>query len=1041
MKKFLELVNNRLVIMMSGILVLFLAILLRFYKLQIIDHKSYINKVQAGVQRTVEMDATRGLIYDRYGRILASNEPIHVLKIDLQVRQSQDELNNVILELLRLFEKNGDKFIDTVPISKEPPFNYTGGSWTINRFMYSIPYNGETQRRQLLEKSAEEIIDYLKIQYNISDDISDEDARNIIAIRTTMYPYSYRRYNLPVIATNISEFSATYIKENYEQYPGVIAEFDSKRIYEYGEIMGNILGYTRTMTDSLYKELKDKGYNEFDVVGHEGIEKSMEEVLRGIDGTSLIEVDTLGRKVNTISESTAVKGNDIFLTIDIDLQQQVFNSIEKRLSEALVVRLEGTKKGTKNITAREMLISMVECSQLLVSKMQDADRDTTMTGRIYEALLKEYNGLNSLVQDELTLQDLLLQWISAQASPLKDKQIILAMHEQGSLFLTEKEIEEITKNPNGDGKNILISQLENGHLKPSQMSIDPFSAAATVVDVNTGEVLAMVGYPSVDSNELTNDFNNYYNSLFDDRSMLWNRSIMTVKAPGSIFKMVTAMAGLEEEVITPHDHINCTGLYTKSGDPAPACWIYPITGGGHGNIDLQKALEVSCNYYFFEVAHRLGLKYKETYGGIDSLTQYAEMFGLAQPTGIELPEKSPNISTPETVVSQSINNVLQGLKNMSEESLNKRVEDVSTMFKKDIFTHTYNPNADVETQALYLIRHETDRNLEPIVMSIVGAELKDIVKTAFYSIQGYLQLNIDHMLTTIIEDTMNNLNASTLKSKARMALKDQLFIMIGEVTTAAINALADNLDRNSIIEVYQNAYSKLYNEELSKNKNKDLIKFLHSELTNIALLGDKYIEIVKDHMIYGLVDTLGDYLLQNANIQWDEGVTIRTAIGQGYNAFSPIQMARYVAAVANGETVYDLKIISGVFDNKDTQKYLPTENKISGTMDIKDEHIEEIQKGMLRVTKGTAGTSRNLFTGFPIDIAGKTGTAEEANHTHSWFAGFAPADNPQIVVVTSVYNEDNLGSFGSQIAKDVFESYFKVDKNATIDTLGEEFLF
>ncbi|WP_029488159.1 penicillin-binding transpeptidase domain-containing protein [Candidatus Epulonipiscium viviparus] len=1040
MKKLIKLLSDRLIIMMTGIIVLFLAILLRFYKLQIIDSDRYVNKVQASVERTVEVEATRGLIYDRYGKVLASNEPIHVIKIDLQVRQTQAELNDVILELLKLLRKNGDTFIDNMPISKEAPFNYTSSFWAINRFMYSIPYNGEAQRQELLKKSATEIIEYLKDEYNISDEISDADARDIIAIRTTMYPYSYRQYNSPIVATNVSELSAAYITENYTQYPGVITEFNAKRVYEYGEIIGNIIGYTRTMTDSLYKELKDKGYNEDDVVGHEGIEKSMEEVLRGTNGTSLIEVDTLGRKVNTISESTAIKGNDIFLTIDIDLQQQVFDSIEKRLSEALIVRLEGAKKGVKDISSREMLISMIESSQLLVNKMEIAPKDS-MSRKIYETLLNEYINLNSLVQEEMTLQDLLLQWVTDGNSPITDKQIILAMHEQGSLYLTKKTIDDIWQNPRGDGKDILIEQLKNGYLKPSQMAIDPFSAAAAVVDVNTGEVLAMVGYPSVDSSELTNDFNNYYNTLLDDRSMLWNRSIMTVKAPGSIFKMVTAAAGLEEEVITPHDHINCTGLYTKSGDPAPACWIYPITGGGHGEVDLQKALEVSCNYYFFEVAHRLGIKYKETYGGIDSLTQYAEMFGLSKPTGIELPEKAPNISTPETVVSQSISNVLQGLKNMSEESLNRKVEDVASMLKKDLFTDDFYHLDDIENEALYLARYQTDRNMEPIVISTMGEQINEIVETAFYSIQGYLQLNIDNMLNVIIEDTMNNVESMTLKTKAKKALKNQLLTMIGDITLNAIDTNTMDIEINSIIEVYQDAYAELYEDELDKNKNPELINFLYNELVNIESLGNKYKEIVKEQIGYGLVDNLGDYLLQNTNIQWDEGVTIRTAIGQGYNAFSPIQMARYVAAVANGENVYDLKIVGGVFDNKQTQKYLTTANKISGTLDIKDEHIQEIQKGMLRVTQGSSGTSRMLFNGFPIDVAGKTGTAEEANHTHSWFAGFAPADNPQIVVVTSVYNEDNLGSFGSQIAKDVFASYFKVDESENLDTLGDEFLY
>ncbi|OOB80040.1 MAG: hypothetical protein BEN19_07025 [Epulopiscium sp. Nuni2H_MBin003] len=1029
--------QSRIFILFSAITVAFAIVLLRFYQLQIIEYSSYINKVQQGVERTVQISATRGLIYDRYGRVLASNEPTYVITVDLQVKQTTEELNNTLLRVLEVLEKNGDTFIDEIPITNNEPFQYTTGS--LSQFLYKIPYNNEEHRQELLKLSAEDLITYLRKEFSISDDISAKDARDIIAIRTTMYSYTYQRYKSPTIAINISEESAVYFTENYANFPGINVEFDSIRVYPYGEIMGNIIGYTRTMTDTLYKELKDKGYDENDVVGHEGIEKSMEEILKGQDGEELIEVDTLGRKINTISEISAIKGNDIFLTIDIDLQQDVFTSIETRLSEALIVRLNNSKSGIQPVTVREILISMIECSQLLVSKMEDAPSDS-ISKEIYTSLTNEYNQLDVIIKEDLTLQNLLLQWVTNENSHLSDNQIILAMHEQGTLHLDDKTIESIKTGNYIDSKNIIVSQLQQGHLKPSQMAIDPFSAAVTVVDVNTGEVLAMVGYPSVDSNMLANNFNSYYSTLFDDRSMLWNRSIMTIKAPGSIFKMVTATAGLVEEVINPTTHITCTGLYPHAGEPEPACWIYPMTGGGHGSIDLQKALEVSCNYYFYEVAHRLELKYPESYGGIDALTEYALMYGLGESTGVELPEKFPNISTPDSVVKQSVNSILSSIKNMSEESLENRVKDVSSMFNKDLFSDNFYNTDDIQMQVLYQIRHDTNRNLEPIIKKSIEEDIDNIVRMAFNSMQGYLQLNIDNVVDDIIEKTMNDKSSRTLESKARDVLKEHLHIMIGESTVNIIEDATRDIDINAVLEIYEKSYLALYDKELKENTNPQLKEFLYNELQDISSNEKKYEAIVQEQIKVGLIDVIAYYLLQNVIMEWNEGITVRTAIGQGYNAFSPIQMARYVAAVANGETVYDLKIVGGIYDNKQDLGYIPTNDKVNSELDIDPSYIEEIHQGMLRVTQGSAGTSRNLFSDFPIDIAGKTGTAQEASHTHSWFAGFAPADNPQIVVVTTVYNEDNLGSFGSQIAKDVFASYFNINTTSTPDTIGVEFL-
>lgn len=146
-------------------------------------------------------------------------------------------------------------------------------------------------------------------------------------------------------------------------------------------------------------------------------------------------------------------------------------------------------------------------------------------------------------------------------------------------------------------------------------------AAAVVLDANDASVLAMASYP-------TYDITNYSDYLTAELSPLMNRAIQGQYPPGSTFKMVTAIGGLEEDVITPTTEIRDTGKYMYYAPSyTPSCWIYRQYGGNHGLVNVSEAITESCNVFFYDVGRRLG---------IDKLNDYARMFGLGEKTGIEL---------------------------------------------------------------------------------------------------------------------------------------------------------------------------------------------------------------------------------------------------------------------------------------------------------------------------------------------------------------------------------------------------------------------
>ncbi len=170
-----------------------------------------------------------------------------------------------------------------------------------------------------------------------------------------------------------------------------------------------------------------------------------------------------------------------------------------------------------------------------------------------------------------------------------------------------------------------IEKIKNGDYGEK---LDVNAGAVVVLDVKTGEVLAIASYPNFEPQLFidgisTEKWNEYTN---EKASSLINRTIQSAYAPGSIFKMVAAIAGLETGAVTITETIKDTGIYPKGYNPR--CWIYTEKGYGHGYLNISGAIKNSCNYYFYELITRMG---------IENLEKYAEYFGLGQKTNIELP--------------------------------------------------------------------------------------------------------------------------------------------------------------------------------------------------------------------------------------------------------------------------------------------------------------------------------------------------------------------------------------------------------------------
>jgi len=293
------------------------------------------------------------------------------------------------------------------------------------------------------------------------------------------------------------------------------------------------------------------------------------------------------------------------------------------------------------------------------------------SNEVFDALVKY---LSDEFQNDTEFDKLIMKYM-IKSNNVSGEQIIYILFEQHVL---DKEKDK-DFNDFASGKlsayKYIRKKLNNLEITPAQLALDPCEGSVVITDVNTGEIRAMVSYPSYDNNRLTNSVEaDYYASLLADKTKpLYNRATQQRTAPGSTYKMLTTIAGVEENAIDIDTIIEANGVFEKVSPPAK-CWIAP-SGQKHGNIGIEEALEVSCNYFFYEVGYRLGGgddNFSDKVG-LEKLSKYATMFGLDSNSGIELNEEKPKVSD-ETVVRSAIG---QGTNSYTSTQLSRYVTTIA----------------------------------------------------------------------------------------------------------------------------------------------------------------------------------------------------------------------------------------------------------------------------------------------------------------------------------------------------------------------------
>lgn len=793
--------KNPLVVLMMAICLAFSVLVCRLFYLQIIKGEEYAQEFELKIRKTQAIKSTRGKIYDRNGNLLAYNELAYSVTIEDpttsdQSRSERNKIINGILEQVRdIVLENGDSIISSFGIILDSSGNYQfPESSETQRLRFVADVYGYASADDLSEEqrnqTADEIIEYLCTDatygYGLDPENSDRQyILDMVNMRYAMQLNSYQQYVKTTLAMDVSEETAAGISERKDELSGVDIAEDSIRKYVDSEVFSTILGYTGQISESEYDALSEEeqeNTTKSDVVGKSGLEKAFDDVLKGTNGETTFYVDNLGNVTETVSTTEPSAGNDLYLTIDSELQKNIYNLIEEKLAGIILSRLTNTltydassAEDSSDIlipvgdayysfignyivdytefgdedageAEKEIYTLFTEkrekvCTQIM-EQLGDSDaaayedlseemqnymdyicddllRDTggiidseavdtsdemytawstkgsvslytylnyaisknwidtsalskdnySSSGEIYQEILdyvEEYISGDSGL-DKLIYQNLI------QSGTVTGAQIGAAAYEQGALEMNE-ELYSGLRSGTLSAYDWLCDRIRNLEITPGQLALEPCSAGVVVTDPDTGDVLACVSYPGYDSNRLSNTMDTeYYSQLVSGMSnIFYNRATQEKTAPGSTFKIVSAVAALTEGVISGDSQVYCTGEFTKV-TPSPKCWIYP---GAHGSLNVVGAIQNSCNEFFYEMGYRLGTDENGTYDsdlGTDILAEYAEMFGLGETSGLEITESEPEISD-EYAVQSAIG---QGTNNYTVSQLNRYVTAVA----------------------------------------------------------------------------------------------------------------------------------------------------------------------------------------------------------------------------------------------------------------------------------------------------------------------------------------------------------------------------
>lgn len=366
----------------------------RLFTLQIVNGASYLENFQLTIRKERSIPAARGNIYDRNGRLLAYNELAYSVTIEdvyESGRMKNKNINETIYKVIRMIEDSGDEVISDFEIYLDSSGNYqyNVSDNALLRFLGDVYGEADVNKLEYKERTAspDEVIAYLcsSDRYGVGTYREKEDGTlelipeegytkdeilKILTVRFALSANSYQKYIATTIATDVGEKTVAVVSENIQYLDGVNIAEDTIRKYVNSVYFSHIIGYTGKIPSERLVEYteRDSTYALNDQVGVAGIEASMEDILRGKKGSEVIYVDSFGKVIESTDYVEPGAGDDIYLTLDTELQAAAYNILEQKIAGIVVSRIRNIKEYVpkENAGSSSILIAIYDVYNTLI---------------------------------------------------------------------------------------------------------------------------------------------------------------------------------------------------------------------------------------------------------------------------------------------------------------------------------------------------------------------------------------------------------------------------------------------------------------------------------------------------------------------------------------------------------------------------------------------------------------------------------------------------------------------------------------------------
>ena len=928
---------------------IFGTITLRLLYIQVFSYQEYKERADVTSTRFVSEKAPRGKIYDQKGNLLATNIQTYTITYT-KTDDSDKQFYTAMKELFKILDENKENIQDTLPLEIDSD----------NNIYFEYTSSGkEAQNNEVLR---------FKKDRGLNDILKNKDAK----------------------LKDVEELSD---EQNAQLDQALLKKTPEEDFYALVRFYNLI-----ELVDPDYKE-KDKKTKIYSNMSDKDLTNVILE-----NGYSLNDI----RRFMVIKDSIKMQSfkGDRSATIAGNIKRDTAFIVYQKLTDlsGIDVSLAPIRYYPYNNLASSVLgyVSSINDTQKQKYELKgyDVSSDLIGTSGIESAFEEQLKGVKGGTTIKVNSQGRKTQELfKLESYPGKDVHLtidndIQYAAEQG---LTDA-MENVRKTVDTDGYKYLNATR----------------GALVAVEVKTGRILSLVSYPNFNPNlfavpgQLTTAENKQYfnpdyetfgkeliqrmglnknvDDLFPmqdgyrtDKYDLYPRptydyATMSLSPPGSTFKPLTAVAGLESGAISPDTVINDTGKFnihpeTFGKSFAPGSDLE----GASGLTSLTRAIQESVNFYFYETAYKMYMQNlnqgESKIKALDSIAEYAWQFGL----GVD-----PNDAS-------------------SKQKATTGIEIGES------FGQTYN------------FKSSKDKAIAYAKLNLVQILEKD----CNYNGKTFVKFDIS---------VSDNDNDQVKKSK--QAIKDKIVETLNKVGT----------DEKSMMS----------HDEFAKDVTKDIKNIMeYSDVykNNVAEAEQSGKKVNLETQASIIAETIAQFTINNQPGEIKSPAQIVLAsIGQGMDNFTPIQLVSYISTLANGGTRYKLHLVDKITDNDGNivQEFKP---EVLNTVSLSKSTLDAVKKGMKAVNNTTEGTAATAFSGFPIQTAGKTGTAdfatdqrEKGRSPYATYVSYAPADDPQIAVAAVVFDGGHGGNIASAV-RAVYEAYFKDEllKNPNYASTSEPF--